>query len=261
MSATLDLAGGTTTLSDDQAASYLKVTNSVAGGHLILSPGSSMTFDDTSGAGFDPAALGYDITINGTASSHCVIKSASDTPTNAWAAPPVTIPIMATRCDIYNYSGNLGSGYTSLWTFTNCNLFPFETKTEPRTLIANLLTAQWTLATVPEFRDDDERRMPQGLTPLIKVYPLNSPSTLKGRGETQRIEHHLTASIRCRDQDNAFAAKEEVCRILDYYLDHPFTGYDLMTHQDGAYRGGSTWLFQWDVEITLYQLRKVVVRR
>lgn len=260
MSPTLDLAGATTTLAEDSTATYYRVTDSVGGGSLVLSAGSSLIFDDSAGAGF-VYGEGFSVIVNGTASSHCVIKSASDTPSHGWNVPATSINISATRCDLYSYSGNLGNALTSNWTFTNCNFFPFELQVEPRTLIADLLTAQWSLTTVPEIRDDDARREPQGLVPLIKVYPLTSPSRFVGRAEAQRIEHHLTISIRCRDRSNAFRAKEEVCRILDLYLDHPWTGYDLMTHQDGAYRGGNQWLYQWDVEVVLYQLRKEVVRR
>lgn len=135
------------------------------------------------------------------------------------------------------------------------------TESEPRDLLATLLGNAWNITPKPDIYSDDVRRDPIGMTPMLKVYPENSPSQLKGRGESQNVNHHLTVKVTARDRATAFAAKNEVNRILDLYQIQPFAGYDLMNHQDGDYRGGNQWLSQWDIRITLYQFRKAVVRR
>jgi len=132
--------------------------------------------------------------------------------------------------------------------------------TEEREHIAALLEANWLLDDDAEFKTDDARWEPQGNRPLIKVYPHASVSHLVGRGESRYVAHSLTVSVRARNQEIAYAAKTEVCRILYLYVSQPFTGYDLMDHDMGNYRGGSKWQFQWDVETRVYQMRKPVVR-
>lgn len=111
MSATLDLAGGTVTLLADSTNAYYKITNSVAGGHLVLSAGSIIEFDDSSGAGFDPAALSFDITINGNSGAPCTIESASANPYFKWALPSTSIAVTATRCNFINSTGAVGSSW------------------------------------------------------------------------------------------------------------------------------------------------------
>jgi hypothetical protein len=127
-----------------------------------------------------------------------------------------------------------------------------------RALVAGLIKANYSIApALADVYTDDIKREPQGITPLIKVYPENSPGKLVGaHADSRHVEHHLTVSVRCRDQDHTYAAKVEVCRILDKFLDHPFVGYDLIDHDEGAYRGGSAYYFQWDIEVTLTQFRK-----
>jgi hypothetical protein len=117
MSATLDLAGATTTLIADSTSTYYQVTDSVGGGTLVLSAGAILNFDDSAGAGFTTATDNITITINGNSSSPSYIQSVSSVPSWRWSMPPTTSTMNATRC--YFVNGN-GPETSSTWIFNNC---------------------------------------------------------------------------------------------------------------------------------------------
>jgi hypothetical protein len=117
---TLNLNGGTTTLSADTTYTYLLVTDT-SGGHngtLVMGAGTVLQFDDTAGAGFASAATAITITIVGTATNKAQIKSAETLPHNAWTMPAVTTTMTATRC---RFKGFSGAQSAAAWTFTNCD--------------------------------------------------------------------------------------------------------------------------------------------
>jgi hypothetical protein len=131
--------------------------------------------------------------------------------------------------------------------------------TEIRALLGGLIKDHYTATPTPNVVWDDSRYEPMDVSPLIKVYPISSPAQPKGLGYThRRVSNRLTIDIRCRNQANAVTALAEVIRLLGVYRIRPFTGYDLMDYDDGTFRGGSTWLYQWLIEVEILQNRKPV---
>lgn len=118
MSATLDLNGGTTTITTDGTATYYQVTDTSTGhnGILIMQAGSTLIFDDTASAGFTATATLITITINGNTESPCTIKSASSSPSNPFILPATTTTMTATRVKFRDYTGTRNS---STWILNN----------------------------------------------------------------------------------------------------------------------------------------------
>jgi hypothetical protein len=126
MSASLDLAGGIVTLAADSVNCYFTITDSVGGGELIMSAGSSIVFDDVSGAGFLASSEDFTLTINGNSMSGCEIRSASANATNRWTWPPLTISATITRCTFRQYATPFSA--PSPWVLNNCT-FDYEIPT------------------------------------------------------------------------------------------------------------------------------------
>ncbi len=98
------------------------ITDSVGGGELVLEAGASIVFDDVSGAGFDPEAS-FTVTIDGSSTAGCEVRSASLEPTNRWAWPALTIDLTATRCTFRGYATPFSA--PAGWALNNCT-FDYE---------------------------------------------------------------------------------------------------------------------------------------
>lgn len=126
MSAAIDLAGGVVTLLADSVNEFFTIIDSVGGGELIMEAGSSIVFDDASGAGFLSTSEDFTLTINGNSTSQCEIESASSNATNRWTWPPLTIAVTATRCTFRQYATPFTA--PSHWVLNNCT-FDYEIPT------------------------------------------------------------------------------------------------------------------------------------
>jgi hypothetical protein len=126
LSASLDLAGGIVTLAADSVNYYFTITDSVGGGELIMEAGSSIVFDDASGAGFLSTSEDFTLTINGNSTSGCEIRSASASATYRWTWPPLTISATITRCTFRQYATPFSA--PSAWALNNC-IFDYEIPT------------------------------------------------------------------------------------------------------------------------------------
>ena len=128
-----------------------------------------------------------------------------------------------------------------------------------RELLGNLLKTGYSVVPSAHIFWDDEPRELQGFTPLIKVYTLGSWADMKAFGYThRRVKHRLTVDIKCRDNANAEAAKEEVIRILAANRKQPFAGYNVMAFDYGTQKAGYAGFYWWLVEVTVWQIRKPV---
>jgi len=118
MSASLDLAGATYTISADTTETFYQITDSstLHNGILVIEEGAVLQFDDIAGAGFDSAATAITITVTGSADNPAEIRSAETLPHNAWSMPAITTTMTVTRCRI---KGQTGAETAALWVFNN----------------------------------------------------------------------------------------------------------------------------------------------
>ena len=128
-----------------------------------------------------------------------------------------------------------------------------------RSLLGNLIKDSYSVTPVPVVFWTDEPREMQAFTPIIKVYTLGSWAEMKGFGyQWRKVKHRLTVDIKCRDNSNAEAAKEEVLRILMAHRKQPFDGYNVMEFNYGTQKVGYSGFYWWLVEVTVWQIRKPV---
>ena len=112
---------------------------------------------------------------------------------------------------------------------------------------------------VPQVLSNNTRMVPIGTVPLIKVYPQTANTTYQGLGAGyQKVESHVTIDIKCASQTNAFVALGEVVRILGHNRLSPFAGVDVVTFDQGTYRGGGNYMFFWTIETNWITLRQPV---
>ena len=132
MTASLDLNGMSHTITADTTETYLAITDTSVGhdGTLVMEAGSTLEFDDASGAGFLAAATLITITVNGNSTSKCTIKSANSYPDHRWILPASTVTMVATRCIFRDYEGS----FDSTWIQNNCEYitdpYTYATSTE-----------------------------------------------------------------------------------------------------------------------------------
>lgn len=126
-------------------------------------------------------------------------------------------------------------------------------------LLGGLILDSYAITPIPEVYWDDQRREVTKVTPVIKVYPQNSPATPKGCGYTHReVRHYLSVDVAAMDDTVAWNAKEEVIRILGKHRKAPFEGYDLIEYDDGTPRPGYGGYYRYVIEVEMTQYRKPI---
>lgn len=130
--------------------------------------------------------------------------------------------------------------------------------TELRDSLKLLISKAWTLQDGAVFASGRNPAPLDGEKPLVRVYHIASPATVKGASYGSRnIRHRFTVDIRSRSQSKADAAKDEVKRILWANRVAPWDGYGPLEFDDGTDHGGGPQLGVWTIEVTIMQSRKV----
>lgn len=114
----------TLTLTDNRQCFGLLFNGPSQSSFFIMNAGTTLTFDDSIGAGFQASSHVGIFTANGTSLSRCVIKSAAAPPVNFWQGEPNDhrVRFVATFTDFVDYASIFRFAAETVWTTvaTNC---------------------------------------------------------------------------------------------------------------------------------------------